>query len=85
MTPIHLRIRELRRAQGWSQEELGKRAEVRQATISRLETEAPTSINLTVLDRIAAALEVEPGFLLVRRPSRTERPSIPKRERQRTT
>ncbi len=67
MTPILLRIRELRRARGWTQTELARRAGIRQATVSRLEGNAVSSVNLGVLEKLAAALEVDPGYLLVRR------------------
>ncbi len=68
MTPILLRIRELRRARGWTQTELARRAGIRQATVSRLEGNAVSSVNLGVIEKLAAALEVDPGYLLVRRP-----------------
>ena len=68
MTPIRLRILELRRARGWSQAELARRAGVRQATISRLESGAATKLDLGVLERLAGALETDPGYLLVRVP-----------------
>ncbi|MGI8548299.1 MAG: helix-turn-helix domain-containing protein, partial [Gemmatimonadaceae bacterium] len=38
MTPIRLRIEELRNAQGWSQRDLAEAAGVRQATISKAES-----------------------------------------------
>jgi transcriptional regulator with XRE-family HTH domain len=62
-----LRVRELREAKGWSQAELARRAGVRQATLSAIENELTTSVDFAVLDRLAKALEVDPGFLLVRR------------------
>lgn len=68
MTPILLRIRELRRARGWTQTELALRAGIRQATVSRLEGNAVSSVKLGVIEKLAAALEVDPGYLLVRRP-----------------
>ncbi len=68
MTPILLRIRELRRARGWTQTELARRAGIRQATVSRLEGNAVSSVNLEILEKLAAALEVDPGYLLVRHP-----------------
>jgi transcriptional regulator with XRE-family HTH domain len=40
---------------------------VRQATLSAIENELTTSVDFTVLDRLAKVLEVDPGFLLVRR------------------
>ena len=67
MTPLTLRIKELREARGWSQAELARRAKVRQATLSAIENQLTTGVDFAVLDRLARALEVDPGFLLVRR------------------
>jgi transcriptional regulator with XRE-family HTH domain len=75
MSPIELRIRPLRLARGFTQAELAERAGVREATISELETGKSRRL-LEVLDRIAQALGVEPGELMmgatrkVRRPGR---------------
>ena len=66
MTPIRLRLRELRRARAWSQAELARRAGVRQATVSRLEGKSVRNVNLDVLERLADALEVDPAYLLLR-------------------
>lgn len=66
MSPIRLRVRELRDLKGWTQRELADRAKLRQATVSRLENDLPTSIDLTVLDRLSRVFEVDPGYLLVR-------------------
>jgi transcriptional regulator with XRE-family HTH domain len=51
---------------GWSQVELGKRAGVRQATISHLESGNAKAVDLTVLEKIAKALGVAPGYLIVK-------------------
>ncbi len=67
MTPIVLRIREMREVKGWSQVELGKRAGVRQATISHLESGNAKAVDLTVLEKIAKALGVAPGYLIVKK------------------
>lgn len=65
---IVLRVRELRLAKGWSQVELAKRAKVRQATVSRLETARVTAIDLGVLERLADALSLtDPGQLLAKK------------------
>lgn len=66
MTPVTLRVRELREAKGWSQSELARRAEVRQATLSAIENGQTASVAFDVLDRLAAALGVHPGYLIVR-------------------
>lgn len=66
MPTIRLRVRELREALGLTQAELAERADVRRATVNRIENARVTAIDLAVLDRIATALKVEPGFLIVR-------------------
>ena len=49
-------IRHARQTVGWSQRELGRRAGVSQAAISRLERGVPSGLDLDDLERIAAAL-----------------------------
>ncbi len=66
MSTISLRIRELRLARRWSQAQLAARARVRQATISKIESGQLKRLDLKVLDRLATALEVDPGYLIVR-------------------
>ena len=70
MSPIGLRVRELRAAKGWSQRELARRAHVRQATVSHLEGGKVKSLNVEVLEKLATALEVDPGYLLVKKGKR---------------
>ncbi len=67
--PPYLRIRELREARGWSQVELADRAGVRQATISAIERRTTRSVDFAVLEQLADALGVDPGFLIVRAPA----------------
>ena len=66
MTPIYVRLRKFREAAGLSQLALGELAGVRQATISELETGKTRRIDMDVLDRLCAALNVTPGELLER-------------------
>jgi transcriptional regulator with XRE-family HTH domain len=66
MSPIGFRVRELREARGWTQTELAKRAGIRRATVNRLENQRVTSIDLTVLEKLAKALDVDPAYLLVK-------------------
>ncbi len=73
MTPTRIRIRELRDERGWSQLELAERASVRQATISEMETGRVRRVTLDVIDRLAAALGVQPGELLERTTERKGR------------
>jgi transcriptional regulator with XRE-family HTH domain len=63
MSPIEIKIRELRLKRGWSQVELAKHAGVMQSTVSELETGKARRL-LDVLEKIAKALEVSPGDLL---------------------
>ena len=65
--PITLRIRELRHARGWSLRELARRAGVRPATLSAIENRQTTGIDFETLEKLANALEVDPGYLVVRR------------------
>ena len=67
MTPVGLRVRELREAKGLTQEELAAKAEVRRATLSAIENSQTKGVDFDTLDRIARVLGVEPGFLIVRR------------------
>jgi len=63
---VRLRVRELREARGWSQAELARRAGVRVATVNRIELERTNAIDFRVLDVLAHALEVDPGYLITR-------------------
>lgn len=63
MTPIRLRVRELRDALGWSQTELATHAGIRQATVSKVE--AGGTINLATLEKLADALGVNASALIV--------------------
>jgi transcriptional regulator with XRE-family HTH domain len=66
---IYLRLRELRLALGLTQAEFAARAGVRRATVSRLENDRVSAIDLAVLEKLADLLGVEPGFLLSRTPA----------------
>lgn len=61
---LRVAIGTLREAKGWSQGELAERANVARATVNRLENGHPRSIDLVVLERLARALDVAPGFLI---------------------
>lgn len=67
MTPITLRVRELREAKGWSQAELAERAGVRRATVSAIENGLTKGVDFETLEKLARALEVDAGYLLVTR------------------
>lgn len=73
MSPLRFRIRELRTAKGWSQEQLALEAETNQATISGMESGKNKRVDLEVLDRLAAALNVGVEDLIVRTKARKPR------------
>lgn len=56
-------IRTLRQARGWTQEVLGELSGVHRNQIGRLER-GNTDISLTMLERVAAGLDVEPSILI---------------------
>jgi putative transcriptional regulator len=64
MSPIRVRLKELREKRGLSQQALGELAGVRQATVSELERGLKKQIDLRILGRLCAALGVSPGDLL---------------------
>ena len=66
MSPLELRVRELREALGLTQAELAERAGIRRATVNRIENARVMAIDLEVLEKLASALRVEPGFIIVR-------------------
>ena len=66
VSPLTVRIRELREAKGMTQGQLADAAGVTRATVNRLENGRPSSIDFDVLERLAGVFEVEPGFLIVR-------------------
>lgn len=70
MSPIRLRLAELREERGLSQQALGELAGVRQATISELESGKKQRLDFRILERLAVALRVEPGQLIERTKTR---------------
>ena len=64
VTPLTLRIRELRERRGWSQAELGRRAGVAASVVNRIERRG--TIALSTLEKIAAALKVSARSLIGR-------------------
>ena len=63
---LMLDIRRVREHRGLTQVELAERAGVRQATISAIENAQTSGVEFDVLARLAEALGVEPGSLIVR-------------------
>lgn len=74
MSPIQVRLREVRTRRGLTQVQLAERTGLDQATISRIER-GRGGIDYDVLDRLCGALDCEPGEILLREPrSRQPRP-----------
>ena len=67
--PLAFRVREIREALGISQAELARRADIRPSTLSAIETNKTKGIDLTTLEAIANALDVDPSILIVREKS----------------
>ena len=68
VSPIYLRVAELRRAKGWTQKELADRAGISRQTVIRAESEANRRLDYDVLEKLAAAFAVDPAFLIVTEP-----------------
>ena len=64
MSPILIRIRELRREQGLTQVQLAERCGMPQSTISRIESGTTSGVDFETLDRVANALGVHPSELI---------------------
>lgn len=73
MSPVRIRLRELREVAGMSQATLAEKAGVREATISAIENGKTSRIDLDVLDRLADALRTDPAMLIVRVSSKGKR------------
>lgn len=66
MTPVEIRLREVRLEAGLTQVQLAEKTGIDQSDVSRIESKA-TGISLDVLDRLCRALKCEPGDILVRK------------------
>lgn len=66
MSPIAVRLRELREARGLTQVDLAELTGIDQAAISRIENQQTTAMDFSVLERFCVALSCEPGELLER-------------------
>lgn len=64
VSPITLRLQELRERRKLSQAELARRSGVSQATVSRIEAGMTKGVDLATLERLADALGVSPRSLL---------------------
>jgi transcriptional regulator with XRE-family HTH domain len=70
MTPVRLRLAQLRTKAGLSQNQLAKLSGVPQSTISRLEGEIHKGVDFAVLERLADALKVHASTLIEHKPRR---------------
>ncbi len=61
---ITIRVRELREQRGWTQSEVARRAGVRQATLSAMESGKTKGIDLETLKRLALAFDTHPAVFI---------------------
>jgi XRE family transcriptional regulator, regulator of sulfur utilization len=66
MSPIRLRVKELRDVKGWTQEQLAEHAGLTRATVNRIERGQIERVEFKTLEALADALGVEPGYLIER-------------------
>jgi transcriptional regulator with XRE-family HTH domain len=64
MTPVTLRVRELREARGLTQGALAEKAGLRRATVNRIEMGRVKGVDLRTLELLADALEVDAAMLV---------------------
>lgn len=69
---MRIRLREVRLRKVLTQEELAQRSGVAEATISRIET-GQQEARISTIRKLAAALGVEPGELIIQEPTDTKR------------
>lgn len=70
MSPVYLRVRELREAKGLTQAQLGEKAGIRAATISRIEGGRVSGVEFATLEKLARALDVDPALLIAKTPDK---------------
>jgi len=66
MSPVTLRVRELRTVRRWSQAELARQSGVDQSVISRLESGETLAVSFKNLEKLADALSCDPGYLVLK-------------------
>lgn len=64
MTPVRIRLKEIRESKGLTQAELADKAGVRRATVSDIETGKTTRIDLDTMEKLANALGVDAALLI---------------------
>lgn len=65
VTPVKMRLKELREAKGWTQVQLAEHSGIDQGNISRIESGATKGVDFATLEKLADALDVDAGFLIV--------------------
>jgi transcriptional regulator with XRE-family HTH domain len=75
MTALGTRVKILREAKRWTQQELASKSGISVTTISRYENARVAMFSAKALDGLASALEVDPGLLIVKI-SATREPSL---------
>ncbi len=73
MAPLRLRLQELREARGWTQAGLARLAGVQRTTVNRLERRELKSLDVATLEKLANALGVDAGYLIVHEPPAARR------------
>ncbi len=68
MSPIEIRLRELRKARGLTQVQVAEETGIDQSQISRIESGETTGMDFSVMERLCTVLRCEPGDLLKRTP-----------------
>ena len=70
MSPLAIRLREVRESRGLSQGALAELAGTRQGTVSLLESGKTRRIDLDLIERLARALKVSAADLIVETPAK---------------
>ena len=65
MTPVEIRLREVRKDRELTQVQLAERSGIHQSVISRIEA-GTSAVSLDILERLCEALGCEPGELIIR-------------------
>jgi DNA-binding Xre family transcriptional regulator len=64
MTPVRLRVEELRKAKGWTQKDLSDRAGIRRATVADIEAGRTKGVDFETLERLADAFGLDAALLV---------------------
>jgi transcriptional regulator with XRE-family HTH domain len=70
MSPVFLRVKELRVAKGLSQAEIAARAGLREATVNRIERNLVKGVDFLTLEKLSKALGVDAALLIATVPEK---------------